>query len=129
MAVPVVWANQILGVLTVTTIHSRLFDPSHLNLLELVAHNMSLALHSATLNDHVKKLMNLLAESRHDLQASFGSVHYLLQHLLPEQPDVPDDTQISARVGDLRALATALAQFDTTRQQIQQVHAELSDRQ
>ncbi len=129
MAVPVVWANQILGVLTVTTTHSRLFDPSHLNLLELVAHNMSLALHSATLNDHVKKLMNLIAEATYDLQTSFGSVRYVLQHLLPEQSDVPDDTQISARVGDLRALATALTQIDTTRQQIQQAHTELSDRQ
>ncbi|GEM_PF-619334 len=125
MAVPVVWAGQVLGVLTVTTTHSRLFDPSHLNLLELVAHNVSLALHSATLKDQVKKLMNLLAEAVHDLHAPLQSTRQMLQHLLPEQPDVSDETQIAVTVGDLRALAAATNRINTTAEQIRRTHDEL----
>ncbi|MFV9507723.1 MAG: GAF domain-containing protein [Oscillochloridaceae bacterium umkhey_bin13] len=48
MAVPLLWGEQILGALTVTTSASRLFSTTQLNLLELVACHVSLAVHSAT---------------------------------------------------------------------------------
>jgi transcriptional regulator with GAF, ATPase, and Fis domain len=125
MAVPVVWADQVLGVLTVTTTQSRLFDPSHLNLLELVAHNVSLVLHSATLNERLGKLMRLLAEAMHDLHAPLQSTHQTLQQLLPEGPDVSADTRIAVTVGDLRTLAAALSRISSTTEQIQRAYDEL----
>lgn len=46
MAVPLRWGEQISGALTVTTTESRLFNPTQLDLLELVACHVSLAIHS-----------------------------------------------------------------------------------
>ncbi|HMQ31825.1 MAG TPA: GAF domain-containing protein [Chloroflexaceae bacterium] len=49
MAVPLIWGERVVGALTVTTTESRLFNTVQLNLLELVACNVSLAVHTATL--------------------------------------------------------------------------------
>lgn len=50
MAAPLLWGERPVGALTVTTTQSRLFNPTQLNLLELVACHTSLAVHSTTLD-------------------------------------------------------------------------------
>lgn len=56
MAAPLLWGNTVLGALTVTTTHSRLFNPVQLNLLELVACHVALAIHRATLTTQAAAL-------------------------------------------------------------------------
>jgi len=53
MAVPLIWGEHLLGALTVTTTRTHLFNTAQLNLLELVACHISLAIHAATLEDRV----------------------------------------------------------------------------
>jgi GAF domain-containing protein len=47
MTTPLLWNGLALGALTVTTTRSRLFNTAHLNLLELVAGHVALALYTA----------------------------------------------------------------------------------
>jgi GAF domain-containing protein len=56
MAVPLVWGERLLGALTVTTTQSHLFDTTQLNLLELVACHISLALQAASLDSRLDRL-------------------------------------------------------------------------
>ncbi len=67
MAVPLRWGQRLLGALTVTTTHSRRFDSSHLNLLELVGCHISLALYAAELETRRKRSATLLAEMQREL--------------------------------------------------------------
>ncbi len=53
MAVPLLWGEQVIGALTVTTSHSRLFSPTQLELLELVACHVALALELTNLDTHL----------------------------------------------------------------------------
>jgi GAF domain-containing protein len=53
MAVPLLWGERIVGALTVTTTQSRLFSGVQLNLLELVACHVSLAVHTANLEAQI----------------------------------------------------------------------------
>lgn len=46
MAVPLIWGDRLLGALTVTTTQTHLFGTPQLNLLELVACHISLAIHA-----------------------------------------------------------------------------------
>jgi hypothetical protein len=55
MAVPLIWGEHTLGALTVTTTRTHLFDTAQLNLLELVACHISLAIHAATLEERVSR--------------------------------------------------------------------------
>ncbi|OAN45818.1 diguanylate cyclase [Chloroflexus islandicus] len=60
MAAPLRWGPRLLGALTVTTTQSRQFDSSHLNLLELVACHISLAIYAADLETRRKQSAKLL---------------------------------------------------------------------
>lgn len=53
MAVPLLWGTRALGALTVTTTHSRRFNPAQLNLLELVACHVALAMQAANLQQRL----------------------------------------------------------------------------
>lgn len=61
MAVPLIWGEHILGALTVTTTETHLFDTAQLNLLELVACHISLAIHAATMEDRVGRAATTLS--------------------------------------------------------------------
>jgi GAF domain-containing protein len=56
MAAPLLWGERAIGVLTVTTTLSRLFNTAHLNLLELVACHAALAIHGANLEARLTRL-------------------------------------------------------------------------
>jgi hypothetical protein len=73
MAVPLIWGERLVGALTVTTTQSRLFSGVQLNLLELVACHVSLAVHTA----------NLEARSAANA-ASFGAMATYLESALRE---------------------------------------------
>ncbi len=62
MAVPLIWGDKILGVLTVTTTRSHLFGTLHLGLLELIGHNVALALRSVSLHTRMQRLSAMMAE-------------------------------------------------------------------
>jgi len=62
MAVPLRWGQRLLGALTVTTTQSRRFGSSHLNLLELVACHISLAIYAADLDTRRKQSVKWLDE-------------------------------------------------------------------
>ncbi|MCS6889408.1 MAG: GAF domain-containing protein, partial [Chloroflexus sp.] len=62
MAAPLRWGQRLLGALTVTTTQSRRFDSSHLNLLELVACHISLAIYASDLETRRKQSAKLLDE-------------------------------------------------------------------
>ncbi|MEI8308340.1 MAG: GAF domain-containing protein [Chloroflexales bacterium] len=68
MAVPLIWGEQLLGVLTVTTTQTHLFGTSHLNLLELVASHISLALHTASVDTHLTYAGNTFNNALSDLR-------------------------------------------------------------
>lgn len=122
MAVPLLWGDQILGVLTVTTTRSRLFNTSHLNLLELVAHNVALALRSVTFNDRRDQLTALFAATASDLTATLQVAQASLQQLLPIDMQ---NTCVSIEVATLRKLAAALQRIGAIEQQLATAHHEL----
>lgn len=69
MAAPLRWGQRLLGALTVTTTQSRRFDSSHLNLLELVACHISLAIYAADLDTRRKQSAKLL----HDIEVRMSA--------------------------------------------------------
>lgn len=68
MTVPLLWGDQAIGALTVTTTHSRLFNTAHLSLLELVACHAALAIHAANLEAHLAQLAVRLAALADELE-------------------------------------------------------------
>lgn len=70
MAVPLLWGERPVGALTVTTTNSRLFGGVQLNLLELVACHVSLAVHTATLEARVAALASSLGALSTYLEAA-----------------------------------------------------------
>lgn len=87
MAAPLLWGERSVGALTVTTSHSRLFNPTQLNLLELVACHTSLAVHAATLDTRIA--------------AAAASMGALATYL--------DAALLAIRQGDLAAIETVAA--------------------
>lgn len=70
MAAPLLWGDQVLGALTVTTTRSRVFNPAHLNLLELAACHVALAIQAANLQARLKATAMHLAESVRELETA-----------------------------------------------------------
>jgi GAF domain-containing protein len=70
MAAPLRWGSRLLGAITVTTTHSRRFDSSHLNLLELVACHISLAIYAADLEVRRKRSVKHLSEIQNHMSAA-----------------------------------------------------------
>lgn len=68
MATPLIWGEQLLGALTVTTTHSRLFNTPQLNLLELIACHIALAVQTANLEAHLRRLSGTLGVLAGDLE-------------------------------------------------------------
>ncbi|MFQ3662020.1 MAG: GAF domain-containing protein [Chloroflexaceae bacterium] len=68
MAVPLLWGEEVLGALTVTTTRSRVFNPAHLNLLELVACHVALAIEAASLQTGLAATAGRLAECARALE-------------------------------------------------------------
>ncbi|MEF3273365.1 MAG: GAF domain-containing protein [Chloroflexus sp.] len=69
MAAPLRWGQRLLGALTVTTTQSRRFNSSHLNLLELVACHISLAIYAADLETRRKQNAKRLSEIEANIRA------------------------------------------------------------
>ena len=95
MAVPLLWNHCVVGAMTVTTSESHLFNTTQLNLLELVACHVSLALHTSNLD------ARLAATA-----ASLGAMARYLEMALPE-----------LRAGNLAALDTIAAVAERLREE------------
>ncbi len=87
MAAPLLSGERALGALTVTTTQSRLFNPAQLNLLELVASHVAVAIHAANLEARMQPLAGRLETMAGELEAALQA----------------------AEAGDKAALATARA--------------------
>ncbi len=74
MAVPLLWGDRVLGALTVTTTRSRVFNTAHLNLLELVACHVALAIQAANLDARLKAIATHLADSFEELEAALREI-------------------------------------------------------
>ncbi|MEI7768795.1 MAG: GAF domain-containing protein [Chloroflexales bacterium] len=96
MAVPLIWGERLLGVLTVTTTQTHLFDTPQLNLLELVACHISLAIHAASVDVYLARVSDvlsgaisdmslLLAEARAGDAAALDRMDALLGRLFADQ--------------------------------------------
>lgn len=104
MAVPLLWGSYVVGVLTVTTSQSRLFSPTHLNLLELVACHVSLAVHAALIDARVAANA-----------ATMGAMATYLETALQ-----------AIQAGDVTALATVVAVAERLRHEQQSLLAKAS---
>lgn len=122
MAVPLIWGKRILGVLTVTTSHSRLFDTSHLNLLELIGHNIALALHNLTLEDRLHHALNLFNTEQNMLCSLLHAAHQSLQTYTTTQTG--QDT-VSITLNDVQLIRTALEHVMTLEQQLRSAYQQL----
>jgi GAF domain-containing protein len=96
MAVPLLWGERLVGALTVTTTQSRLFSGVQLNLLELVACHVSLAVHTANLEARSAAnaaslgamaiyLESAVRELRAGNQAALAIVEAVVERLREEQ--------------------------------------------
>jgi GAF domain-containing protein len=96
MAVPLIWGERLLGALTVTTTQTHRFGTPQLNLLELVACHISLAIHAANVDaclSHVSDsfsgaisdLRLLLAEARAGNSVALDRMEALLGRLSTNQ--------------------------------------------
>nr|WP_044199366.1 GAF domain-containing protein [Oscillochloris trichoides] len=74
MAVPLVWGQRLLGALTVTTTQSRLFGTPQLNLLELAACHISLAVHAANSDAYLAQATNTMRDLLHELDLAMAEV-------------------------------------------------------
>jgi len=74
MAVPLLWGKQVLGALTVTTTRSRVFNTAHLNLLELVACHVAVAIEAANLQTGLKATSMRLADSVEELETALRNL-------------------------------------------------------
>ncbi len=95
MAVPLLWGARPVGALTVTTTYSRLFNTIQLNLLELVACHVSLAVHTATLDARGAALAAGLSAMSTYLEAAL----------------------VELRAGNMAALATVAAVAERLREE------------
>jgi GAF domain-containing protein len=111
MAVPLLWGERIVGVLTVTTTRSRLFNTPQLNLLELVACHVSLALRSAELEERLVSLHDTLAGTHQALAAAVETARRAMA--TPNSP--------AARA----QLAAALEEIHTLSEQLRTTHGTL----
>ncbi|NNJ09486.1 GAF domain-containing protein [Chloroflexales bacterium ZM16-3] len=72
MAVPLVWGDRLLGALTVTTTQTHLFGTPQLNLLELVACHISLAIHAASADSCLARMSDTLSCAIRDLETALA---------------------------------------------------------
>jgi GAF domain-containing protein len=70
MAVPLIWGERIIGSLTVTTTQTHLFGTPQLNLLELVACHISLAIHAASVDASLARISGALGATVGGLEAA-----------------------------------------------------------
>ncbi len=122
MAVPLIWGKLILGVLTVTTNNSRLFDTSHLNLLELIGHNISLVLHNITLEDQLHHVLKMFTTEENMLCSPLHAAHRCLQMYSTAQAE---QDSIPIRLNDMQLIRTALEHVVMLEQQLRSVHQQL----
>jgi GAF domain-containing protein len=82
MAVPLSWGDTVLGVLTVTTTQTHLFDTPQLNLLDLIASHVALALHSALIQVHIRSLSDALEDLAHNVNSALQAAQLNVQLML-----------------------------------------------
>lgn len=107
MAVPLSWGDRLLGALTVTTTQTHLFNTPQLNLLELVACHISLAVQAANLETRLTRLTETLADANARLGAGLKAANAAL--LNGEQSELAAALAVIAQAaGDLGQAEAAM---------------------
>lgn len=107
MAVPLRWGERLLGALTVTTTQTHLFDTPQLNLLELAACHISLAVQAANLESRLTRLTDSIADANARLNAGLHAARAAMA--LQAQADLAIALdQITQAAADLAAAETAM---------------------
>ncbi len=123
MAAPVVWGERVLGALTVTTTETHLFDTPQLNLLELIAHHVALALYSANVTTCINTIAMLFAEEEFCLTDALQVARMGLDLIMPTQADT---TEVTVAVADLVKITAALDRADEARKQLRAAYDNLT---
>ncbi len=79
MAVPLNWAGNTIGVLTVTTTRSNVFGTSHLSLLELTGSYVSLALRHAEMHSAWRRYSQHVATIQAQIDSALEHAHLHMQ--------------------------------------------------
>lgn len=106
MAAPLIWGDRLLGALTVTTTETHLFDTPQLNLLELVACHISLALYAATLEQRLEGLTDRMAEANRQIDRALATARAATA--------AGDLTRLSAALETIAAANGELSQAEHT---------------
>jgi K+-sensing histidine kinase KdpD len=104
LGVPLVVAGEVIGVLHVGVLRKRLFTADEVELLELVASRVALAIERARLHEEVRMLdrlkANFVAIASHELRTPAASVYGVLTTLARRDKDLsPDDREELLRTG------------------------------
>lgn len=73
MAVPLIWGERLLGALTVTTSQTHLFSTPQLNLLELVACHISLAIHATDTDTYLTRMRDVVVGAISDMSQQLAA--------------------------------------------------------
>ncbi|MCG8350798.1 MAG: GAF domain-containing protein [Chloroflexales bacterium] len=119
MAVPLPWHSHLLGALTVTTTQSHAFGSSQLDLLELVACHVALALHNATLETKFTELTTALADLIHNLNDPLQAAQLGLQMILATRED---ENTFHFDVDDLAKITATLERIGAVSRQLAVLH-------
>jgi signal transduction histidine kinase len=117
LGVPLLAGDAPIGVLHVGTLTPRSFRPADVELLQLVAQRVALAIERARLHEETVRLdelkMNFVAVASHELRTPATSVYGALA-TLDARPDLPEETRALLQ-------ATAFEQSDRLRRLLEQL--------
>jgi GAF domain-containing protein len=119
MAVPLPWHDRLLGALTVTTTQSHAFASSQLDLLELVACHVALALHNATLETKLTELTTALVDLIHNLNDPLQAAQLGFQMIVTTRED---ENTFHFDVDDLAKITAALERIGVVSRQLAVLH-------
>ena len=95
LGVPLIVRDEVLGVLHVGTLVSRVFTPDDVELLQLVAERVALAIERARLHEEMVTLdqlkLNFVAIASHELRTPATAVYGVLATLVERGDSLPDD--------------------------------------
>jgi GAF domain-containing protein len=117
LGVPLLVGSAPIGVLHVGTLAPRSFRPADVELLQLVAQRVALAIERARLHEETVRLdelkLNFVAVASHELRTPATAVYGALA-TLDARPDLPEETRALLR-------ATAFEQSDRLRRLLEQL--------
>lgn len=123
MAVPLIWGERVLGVITVTTTQTHLFDTPQLNLLDLIASHVALALHSALLQARARTICVALDDIAHIINSALQAAQLNVQLMISSSES---QGMLMVERDDLYTLDGTLARIGDAARQLHVLQRELS---